>query len=433
MNILIIEPARISRRQLEIIFSPYATNLYISESGAKAINIYGSTSIDLVCLSFCLEDMDGIEFVNKVRKLKWGETLPILMLTSKDSQDDAIKSLQVGATEVFRQNDLASLERYLFTSAEYARQQAALTGTILIIDGDGHQAEEICNFFKRSKLKFVCFTNAEQAADMARAAEFDLVLINVIHGGPISTMALIREIREINEMMYRVPILAITTHQNVSQKIELLRAGANDSVEAPILLEELSVRMKNLLLSKKLFDTVELQNKQLEEMAFHDPLTGLYNRHHLFEIADQLLIDSYRHKYPVSLLVLDLDHFKEINDTHGHATGDHVLQTIAELLKSTFRINDTPVRFGGEEFIILLPHCDGKEAVAKAQVLRKQIEELKPLSIPVTASIGVSQTPANCQIKYNELFSAADEAVYAAKLSGRNNVVFREPVAGKTL
>lgn len=435
MNILIIEPSKINRRQLEIIFAPYVTNLYITESGTEAVNIYQSASIDLVCLSFHLADMDGIDFVHKVRKLKWGETLPIVMITTEESQDDTINNLQNGGvTEVFRQDTLlSSLGGYLSTSAEYARQQAALTGTILIIDSDGHQADVICEFFKGTKLKFVCFDNAEQAADMARAAEFDLVITNVVLGEAMSGMALIREIREINETMYRVPILAITAKRNVSQKIELLRAGANDSIQKPVLMKELSVRMKNLLLNKKLFDIVELHKRQLKEMAFRDPLTNLYNRHHLIEVAGQILEDAHRHNYPVSLLVIDLDHFKKINDTHGHTTGDLVLKAIAELLKRTFRANDVPVRFGGEEFIIILPHCTGEEAIKKAQSLRLQIEELKPASITVSASIGVSQTLPDNRIEYEKLFATADEAVYSAKLKGRNRVVYLEPVVDKTI
>lgn len=430
MNILIVEPSKIYQLALEKIFAPYATHVFVSHSGEEAKNIYLSVSIDLVCLSFYLADMDGTEFVSTLRKLKWGETLPILMITSKESQDVIIKSMHDGVTEVFRKNDLAVLEKYLMTYAQYARQHAGLSGNILLIDNDRHQAEAVCDFFRNTKLKFVHFTSAEEAANMARAAEFDLVITNVVLSGPMSGMALIREIRAINGTMYRVPILAISAAINVSQKIELLRAGANDSVVKPLLLEELSVRVKNLLQNKKLFDTVELQKKQLKEMAYRDPLTGMHNRHFLLATADRVLEESYRHGYPVSIMVIDLDHFKKVNDTFGHATGDFVLQAVAELLMRMFRGNDTAVRFGGEEFIILLPHCDGEAAVAKAQSLRRRIGELMPASIAITASIGVSRTPMAGRISYDAMFAAADQAVYGAKMNGRNCVVFREPVVG---
>ncbi len=426
MNILIIEPSRIYQLALETIFKAYSTNIFITDSGAEAKNIYEVVSIDLICLSFYLSDMDAIKFVSDIRTMEFGETIPILMITSKKSQEAIAKSLNDGVTEIFPKNNLAVLEKYLQIFAEHARQQAQIEGSILLIDSDREQAAEIRNFFKDTRLKFIHFTNAEEAADMARTAEFDLVITNVVLGGAMSGMALIREIREINETMYRVPILAISAISSVSQKIELLRAGANDYIKKPILLEELKVRMKNLLLNKKLFDTVELQTKQLRELATRDQLTGLYNRHYLLGIAHKTVEESYRYQYPLSVLVLDLDHFKKVNDDHGHAIGDLVLKAVGELLLKTFRGSDTPVRFGGEEFIVLLPHCDGQDAINRAQALRMQIGDLRPASIAISASIGISQTSPQTQIGYEELFAAADQAVYIAKANGRNCVVFRE-------
>lgn len=433
MNILIVEPSRIFQLALEKIFTAYATNIFITDSGAEAKNIYKAVSIDLICLSFYLSDMDGIDFVSEIRKLVLGETVPILMITSKKSQDATAKSLNDGVTEIFRKNDLPELTKYLKIFAEHARQQAQIEGNILLIDGDQRQASEIRTFFKDTRLKFIHFTNAEEATEIARAAEFDLVITNVVLGGSMSGMSLIREIREINETMYRVPILAISAIANVSQKIELFRAGANDYIQKPIVLEELSVRMKNLLHNKKLFDTVEQQKEQLEEMATRDQLTGLYNRHYLLGIAQNVINESYRYQYPVSLLVIDLDHFKKINDRYGHTTGDLVLKAVAELLLKIFRGSDTPVRFGGEEFIILLPHCEGNDAISRAQSLRLRINELRPSSIPITASIGVSQTHPTAQIDYEDLFAAADSAVYMAKANGRNCVVFHQPEPDQTL
>lgn len=424
MNILIIEPSRIFQSILEETFSAYATNTFISGSGIEAINIYKSVTIDLICMSFYLSDMDGIEFVSSVRKLKFGETVPILMITSKKSQETTVKSLNDGVTEIFRKSNLDELKKYLKTFAEHARQQAQIEGNILLIDSDQKQATEIRVFFKDAQLKFIHFTNAEEAAQIARSAEFDLVITNVVLGGTMSGLALIREIREINDTMYRVPILAISAISNVSQKIELLRAGANDYIQKPIILEELSVRMKNLLHSKKLFDTVELQKEQMEEMATRDQLTGLYNRHYLVDVAERNIQESWRYKYPLSVLVIDLDHFKKVNDTYGHSTGDIVLKAVAGLLLKTFRGSDTAIRFGGEEFIILLPHCNGEEATTRAESLRTQISVLCPKSIPISVSIGISQTSPTKQIGYEELFAAADKAVYVAKANGRNCVIF---------
>ncbi|MGL1930894.1 MAG: diguanylate cyclase [Desulfotalea sp.] len=426
MNILVIEPSRIFQLSLESIFKEYTTKIFITTSGQEAVSILENVRIDLICLSYYLADMDGIEVVSHVRQMEFGETIPILMITSKKSQESALKSLNSGVTEIFRKQNLNELEKYLEIFAEHARQKAQLEGNILVIDSDLKQATDIQDFFKDTALKFIHFTNAENAAQIAKAAEFDLVITNIVLDGPMSGIAFIRKIRKINETMYRVPILVISAISSVSQKIGILRAGANDYIQKPIVLEELSVRMKNLLLNKKLFDTVELQKEQLEKMATRDSLTGLYNRHYLLRVVRRAIDDAYRYNYPFSLLVIDLDHFKKVNDEHGHAIGDVVLKDVGKLLLKTFRGSDTPVRFGGEEFVILLPHCDGKDAIGRAEDLIAQIRLLRPASIPISASIGVSQILSDVKAGYDELFAAADTAVYGAKENGRNCVVFQE-------
>lgn len=426
MNILIVEPSKTFQIAIEKIFKPYSTNIYISSSGCDGIDICKSVRIDMICVSFYLEDMDGVDFVSSVRELNFGETIQILMITSKKNYDSAIKSLQSGVTEIFQKDNINDLEKFLKKFAEHARQHAKITGNILLIEKDQKQASEIRSFFKDTKLKFIHFTSAEEASVIAKAAEFDLVITDIILDGSMTGATLIREIREINETMYRVPILVISTIANTSQKIGLLRAGANDFIEKPVIFEELSVRMKNLLQNKTLFDIVEHQKTMLKKLASRDQLTGLYNRHYLYGVADKLIQESYRYDYPFSVLYIDLDHFKIINDTYGHSAGDVVLQSVATLLLKTFRGVDTPVRLGGEEFLVLLPHCEGKHAVARAETLLSQIRVLRPNSIVFTASIGISQTPRNIQIGAQELFAAADEAVYAAKSLGRNCVVFRE-------
>jgi len=422
MNILIIEPSRLYQLTLEKIFRPYATTLHITESGEQAHQIHEKNPIDLICLSFYLQDMDGSDFIAQIRVQQWGETIPILMLTSKKDQEIAARTIRGGATEIFQKENFAALEKYLQIYAEHARQKASLAGDVLLIDSDMLQARDILDYFASTRLRFVHFTSAEQAADILRAAEFDMVITNAILSGNMTARALIREIREINDTMYRVPILAITEATNIAHKLELLRAGANDSVQKPILLEELSIRVKNMIQNKQLFDTVELQKQQLEELAIRDRLTGLYNRNYLLNIVSGILQESFRHQYPVSLLVLDLDHFKRVNDTLGHNSGDLVLKGIADLLLKNFRDSDKPIRYGGEEFLVLLPHCKLVDAVRRAESLREQISDLNPAGIPVTASLGATQTPLDRFVGFDQLFADADAALYEAKETGRNRV-----------
>lgn len=152
-----------------------------------------------------------------------------------------------------------------------------------------------------------------------------------------------------------------------------------------------------------------------------DQLTGLYNRHSLFDMGPKYLSDAKRHKFPVSLVVIDLDHFKNVNDTHGHATGDVVLKSIGQVLKDQCRTEDFVARFGGEEFVMLLSHCDIDFAISKAENLRKEVEAAQPAGLTITASLGVAAMEEADD--FNTLFEKADKAVYEAKESGRNKVV----------
>jgi diguanylate cyclase (GGDEF)-like protein len=161
---------------------------------------------------------------------------------------------------------------------------------------------------------------------------------------------------------------------------------------------------------------------QYEGMAMRDQLTGLHNRYYLQEMAFQKLSEANRHQYPLCLLVLDLDRFKAINDTRGHPVGDIVLKKLALLLDEQNRIEDIVARIGGEEFVILLNHCDADEAIKKAQSLRIKIAELNPHNIAITVSIGVAELSPKGET-FEQLLERADAAVYRAKDQGRNCVV----------
>ena len=149
-----------------------------------------------------------------------------------------------------------------------------------------------------------------------------------------------------------------------------------------------------------------------------DQLTSLYNRYSLSDMASNYLSEACRHGNPLSIIVTDIDYFKKINDKYGHSIGDAVLIAVSQLLKNSCRNEDFAARFGGEEFVILLPHCNLESAIQKAETLRQSIETMNPESIPVTASFGVATLPLETTCQFDELFNMADKAVYAAKAGG---------------
>jgi len=171
---------------------------------------------------------------------------------------------------------------------------------------------------------------------------------------------------------------------------------------------------------------VQKLQEQLRQQALHDPLTGLYNRRYLDEAIERELIRAARNKQPVGIVMCDLDHFKRVNDTHGHLAGDEVLRMFAELLKKHARGSDIVCRFGGEEFVMFLPDMSPAVACQRAGQLRTELAAKRITHgtsvIQMTASFGVAAFPEHGKTM-DGLISAVDAAMYQAKEAGRDRVV----------
>lgn len=171
---------------------------------------------------------------------------------------------------------------------------------------------------------------------------------------------------------------------------------------------------------------LEEKNRQLEYLAGHDPLTGLFNRRQFDQLVKQELARCDRQPMPISLLMIDLDHFKFINDRYGHPLGDEVIRHTANLLRKHTRSTDSVARLGGEEFLLLLPDSTASQAMVIAEKLRKLLEEtplpMKDGLLYLTASFGIASLDSGVSSTYERLYATADQALYRAKASGRNRV-----------
>lgn len=279
----------------------------------------------------------------------------------------------------------------------------------------------------------VCASDGSQAWEILSAPDAPRIAILDWMMPGQSGLEICRMVRAANLPPYTYIIL-LTSRGMREDIVEGMNAGADDYVVKPFDRHELEVRLRA---GKRIIDLhLELMRTQeaLREQATRDPLTGIWNRTIILEVLHHELDRSMRDRRPVGALMVDLDHFKDINDTHGHQFGDQALRAIAARIQATVRSYDSFGRYGGEEFLVVAPGCNEGALLAQAERLRRAIStepfEIEGQSFHITISVGASAAePAENSITPDDLVRAADAALYEAKRTGRNKVVFLAPAA----
>jgi diguanylate cyclase (GGDEF)-like protein len=262
-------------------------------------------------------------------------------------------------------------------------------------------------------------TDPNEVCELHRKNRYSLILLDVQMPG-MDGFQVMEDLKEIEEDGY-LPVLVITVHQD--HKLRALKAGAKDFVSKPFDLAEVLMRVHNMLEVRLLHEAARNNGKVLESLALHDPLTGLANRRLLIDRMSMALAHARRNKSSMAVVYLDLDGFKQINDTLGHGAGDVLLKMVAERLVATVREEDTVARPGGDEFIIAL--WEVRDAERAATVALKVIEALsQPYGIEghtvsMTTSAGISIYPLHGE-DADTLMKSADLALYEAKRAGKN-------------
>jgi two-component system cell cycle response regulator len=242
----------------------------------------------------------------------------------------------------------------------------------------------------------------------------------------ISGIELCQRIRRDHHHFYAYVIL-LTGNTDKEEVIEGLAAGADDYLTKPFHSGELQARVRVGRRIADLHREVQDKNRQLEEMALTDSLTGLPNRRAIDFWASRELSAAVRHDFPIWVVMADLDHFKSINDAHGHDAGDTVLKTFAEILKSNTRSSNICGRMGGEEFLVVLTHAEKENAAIAIERIRKQFAARKftvaGSTFGATASFGMAGIHGTA-CDFSDLVARADAALYVAKRQGRNRIEF---------
>lgn len=333
---------------------------------------------------------------------------------------------------------------------EFARRSpspsnALASRTVLIVDDHAATISMVRKALSPQGYRFLEASDGTQALSVVRQDRPDLIIMDVeMPGlGGVEVCRIIKANQGETGFGF-IPVILMTARQGAG-KIEGLELGADDYLVKPFDLLELSARVKSMLRLKALQDALVEKNRELDKanreldrkreellaLSRTDPLTGLFNRRCFEERLTVEFARSNRYRSPLSCLMLDVDHFKKVNDTYGHPFGDKVLQAVAKVAAKTLRDVDLLARYGGEELIALLPETGPQEAFRVAERVREGIEGLlfewkdddetvKP--VKVTASLGVATFPVPSIDSSDTLLRAADDCLYEAKQAGRNRV-----------
>jgi len=388
---------------------------------------------EIITLDIDMPVMGGFEVCERLRagrtssipRKQQAAEVPIIFVSANDNLENRERGYQLEVIDFiskpFSPGDITqAIDRVLNPKEQYTGMRA------LVVDDSASVRRIIQNNLIRSGVEVVEAADGREALDIVERQNgcFDIVIIDNL----MPTMngdELCRHLKKIPTMT-QVPKFFISSLNDKESILAFFRAGASDYLKKPFIAEELHVRIETHLRVRKYVKELEVLNKKLEEQASHDGLTGLYNRRYFQEATERIFSQAERYNQELSCIMLDLDYFKKVNDTHGHAFGDLVLKGFAKLIENRCRKSDIAARYGGEEFILFLPNTGADGAVYLAESIREKAEKEcysdGKTKLHVTCSIGVSSMLLGKVEKPEDLMTQADEALYRAKERGRNRV-----------
>ncbi len=291
---------------------------------------------------------------------------------------------------------------------------------VLIVDDDDAIRDSMQEFIERSGFTAFSAASAEEAMELLTKEEIHVTITDIILPGRDGL-----ELTDFIKSGFDIDVIVMTGYSGDYSYEEAINKGASDFVFKPVRFEELLLRLKRVLKERRLTKERAKMLGRLQNLAITDGLTKLFNSRHFYNQLDVEVGRCRRYNHPLALLLLDIDHFKEFNDAHGHLEGDKVLVSIGRNIQACLRAMDSAYRYGGEEFTVILPETNGDEARTVAERIRQKIAQ-EPhnlgaeTNLPVTISVGVTEYVSGEQAA--SFVQRADQAMYTSKKKGRNIV-----------
>lgn len=450
-RVLVVDDILPNVRVLEAKLEAEYFDVVTAMSGQEALDSIAEAPPDIVLLDVMMPGMDGFEVARRIKSVPATAHIPVIMVTALSEPSERIRGLEAGADDFLTKpiNDLQlfarvrSLVRLKQTMDEFrlreetSTQLGVLDPAVVLNEGAGNarvlavvdqpaEAEAI-GAALRDMGEVTIEADPARAQEAALTGQYDLIIVSL-------KLKNADGLRLCSHLRSSVPtrnavLLGLVEATDTQQLVRALEMGVADYVVKPLERNELVARVRTQLRRKRYQDRLRQSYQMSVAMAVTDPLTGLHNRRYMVGHLDNLVGRSNAGGKPTSVMMLDIDHFKKVNDTFGHAGGDEVLIEFAARLRRGLRGIDLCGRFGGEEFLVAMPDTDSEAANMVAERLRRFIAD-EPFSIagatlPVTASIGVTTVRAPSDTSA-EMLDRADRSLYAAKAAGRNRVMTDE-------
>jgi two-component system cell cycle response regulator len=447
-RILVVDDLEANRRLLEALLTADYYEVLMATRGEEGVQLAKREKPDLILMDVMMPGgIDGYEACRRLKSMPETRHIPVVILTTLDDRDNRVRGLQSGAeefltkpiddvqlmarvkslltlkvvTDELRARELSSKRLGLIsdeTRPDAVDQHRVFAGNVLVVDDNPTQIKRIQTALGVEHRVSLIGEDAGGPPDLAVVS---------IHAKSFDGFRVIARMRS-GEATRHLPILAIVDPDDRKRALRALELGAHDIIMRPIDEEEIIARARTLMRRKRYMDALRSRLDQSLELAITDQLTGLYNRRFLDTQLAPLVHRAQCGGDPVSVMTVDIDHFKRCNDTFGHDVGDAVLREFAARLASNTRPSDYACRQGGEEFIVVMPRTTGDIACLAAERLRRAIAASGfiipglPHALDVTISIGVASTEG-ADDTTETLLKRADEALYEAKRGGRNRVI----------